>query len=506
MAIFDPIEQRMCVRIVYDGTAGTGKTTNLRMLCGLFATQRKTELYSPGEVDGRTLLFDWVQILAGSVCGFPLMCQVISVPGQVVLTPRRRHLLASADVVVFVSDSAEAGIERARAALAVLRDIHGAKPLVLQANKQDQEDAISGSALAERLDLGGTAVVEAIASEGIGVVDTFVHAVRSVSRAMQSFNERGALHLEVKRAPGAADLLATMERQAVDPEWAAEMFLEEALTALLVESHGPALEPTPAIAAPSPSVAVEVPPRPTADVPTGFIWPAHTGREKLRHLAEHGALHAPFGVDDEGRASLRVLDNVLRTSRELRFVGREEARQALIRAARERTQLGSLLVPDTVLVAQPAEGDAWWLWCIDTQLTTVAEVLARRGESDRAILEAYAVGVVDALRASLRHGFTLDLGPTSFGVHGGVVRYVGDVRSVAPTEAALSGAMTAAAAALDAFDSAASTFLDAFGRELRRRLTGDEVARTAAALRSSGRGMSPASARLEALLAPAVEA
>ena len=60
MAIFDPVEQRMCVRIVYDGAGGAGKTTNLRSLCNLFATQHTTELFSPGELDGRTLYFDWV--------------------------------------------------------------------------------------------------------------------------------------------------------------------------------------------------------------------------------------------------------------------------------------------------------------------------------------------------------------------------------------------------------------------------------------------------------------
>ena len=48
------------------------------------------------------------------VCGFPLLCQVISVPGQVVLTERRRHLLATADAVVYVCDSAESKVEMAR--------------------------------------------------------------------------------------------------------------------------------------------------------------------------------------------------------------------------------------------------------------------------------------------------------------------------------------------------------------------------------------------------------
>ena len=67
MAFFDPAEQRMGVRVVYDGVARSGKTTNLRQLCALFATQRTTELYTPAELDGRTLYFDWAQFHAGVV-------------------------------------------------------------------------------------------------------------------------------------------------------------------------------------------------------------------------------------------------------------------------------------------------------------------------------------------------------------------------------------------------------------------------------------------------------
>ncbi len=427
MAIFDPTEQRMCVRIVYDGIAGTGKTTNLRMLCELFATQRKTELHSPGEVDGRTLLFDWVQILAGSICGFPLMCQVITVPGQVVLTPRRRYLLSSADVVVFVSDSAETSLARARDALEVLRDVHGSKPVVLQANKQDQADAITGKELARRLGIDGTPVTEAIASEGIGVVDTFVHAVRTISRAMQQDSERGALELEVRRAPRATELVASVERQDLDPEWAAEMVLEEALTALLVEGGTAVGDGAVASVAPPPLEGGDTlaPPFPRADVPTGFIWPAHTGREKLRVLAESGAFDVAPSLDASGRVVHRALGSVLRTSLAHRYPGHEEVRQALIRSARERTQLGPLLVPDTILVAQPA-ADAWWLWSIAPEVPTIAELL-QRSDEPRRLQESFASAVAAAQRTSAKHGFRVAEDPASYGYDGVAVRYLGEL-------------------------------------------------------------------------------
>ena len=83
MPTYDPFEQRMAVRVVYDGAAWAGKTTNVKQLCTLFAAQRSSDLFSPAEMNGRTLYFDWLQISAGVVCGFPLLCQVVSAPGQV---------------------------------------------------------------------------------------------------------------------------------------------------------------------------------------------------------------------------------------------------------------------------------------------------------------------------------------------------------------------------------------------------------------------------------------
>ena len=171
MPIFDPTEQRMAVRVVYDGVACAGKTTNVRQLCTLFIAQQKSDVETPAEMSGRTLYFDWLSIMAGQVCGFPLLCQVVSVPGQVVLTPRRQHLLGSADVVVYVCESHPAGIEAAKAGLALYDRIAAERgiaiPLVIQANKQDQRGALDSADLLKALGREGTPVIEAIASEGV---------------------------------------------------------------------------------------------------------------------------------------------------------------------------------------------------------------------------------------------------------------------------------------------------------------------------------------------------
>lgn len=357
MAIFDPAEQRLCVRVVYDGVGGAGKTTNLKALSGLFATQRTKELVSPGEVDGRTLFFDWLQILAGAICGFPLMCQIISVPGQTVLTPRRRHLLATADVIVYVGDSDPAGIERARRGYELLTEVNASRrvPVVLQANKQDHAQALAGAAVAEALGHAGH-VVEAIATDGIGVVDTFVAAVRAVSKVMTTQIETGTLEVEVGAAPAAEDVLQRLEAQTLDPEWAAEMFLEEASAAFLIEGG---FERKPRAPAPE---RVSAPSFPRPNVEVGFVWPAHTGRQVLQALATEFEPPDPVPIDREGRCEIVVGGHRLQTTRELRFDDREEARQALVRAARERARIEQ--AAETVLVLQAAQDDAFWLWTV----------------------------------------------------------------------------------------------------------------------------------------------
>lgn len=489
MAIFDPHEQRLCVRVVYDGIAGAGKTTNLRQLAALFAAQRATEVWSASELAGRTLYFDWMQLNAGVVAGIPLLCQIISVPGQVALTPRRLHLLKQADVVVYVCDSDASSVGRARESLAVvdsiLRDGGEKLPFVIQANKQDQHDALDGASLLAALGRHDATVVDAIATDGIGVVDTFVSAVRILSRTMQARTDRGALHVEVRRVETKEAALADIETLAIDPEAAAEMLLEEAAASLLLADVVEHLDggPTPPRPADASSTVAKLPVLPHAGVPTGFIWPAHTGRTILRTLAGTGALAATPKANAQGVVSHAACGWTLRTDRSRRFDTAESAQQALVRAARHRTQLDQLLVPDTVVVAQSSDDRTWSLWTVMPELSSFAATLTNLGPEDdetrHAWLDAYGAALVDAVRASLRHGFGLELGPDRFGVDGRLLRYVGDITEPrSPSE--LASAVVDAIVALGQSPADIDVVLAAFDREIQRRLTHEERASTAA--------------------------
>jgi len=447
VAFFDLRDQRICVRVVYDGVSNAGKTTNLEQLSALFASQRATELYAPGEVNGRTLYFDWLQIVAGVMCGFPLTCQVLSVPGQVVLTPRRRHLLATADLVVYVCDSGASETAAAARALRTLVEVRaergGDLPVVVQANKQDQPDAIGGRELTLALGLSDSPVVEAIAKDGVGVVDTFVTAVRTISRTIQARASRGRVRIPVERATGHRALLDRVAAVRVDPEWAAEALLEQVLAEMWMSERGARGGP----GADDGSATVAAPRLPDAEVPTGFVWPAHTGRAILRRLSS--ASRSATARLRDGRAQIEIETHRLTTGLASRFEDGELARQALVRAARERTQLGELLATETVLVLSEAADGAHWLWTLTPALPSAPAAIASRAPAIRAELtRAFARAAAELAAIGARRGLDVDLDPQSFGIQGNAIRYVGGLRAVdrsAPADAAFDEARLVAA-------------------------------------------------------------
>src|SRR3569833_3291007 len=93
MAVIDPRNDTIVIRVVYDGAPMAGKSTSV---CAL-GRGLGSPVYSPAQVGGRTLYFDWLDYTGGQFEGRKIRCQIISVPGQATLAPRRRRLLESAD-------------------------------------------------------------------------------------------------------------------------------------------------------------------------------------------------------------------------------------------------------------------------------------------------------------------------------------------------------------------------------------------------------------------------
>lgn len=508
MAVFDVETQKLVVRVVYDGAAFAGKTTNVRALCEHFTSRRRSELIGADEIDGRTLFFDWVQIEAGLAGGFQLSCQVISVPGQAVLAARRRHLVAQADVVVFVCDSGRARLDESREALSTLRQVLDEQArdvaILLQANKQDSEDALQPSELVEALGLPeATPVVAARASDGVGVVETLVLAIRSAADAVQ----RAAEDTISVRAPDRPeDVLAELRAYEVS---------DESLIELLSFSE-PDESARPTRPAPRAEPAIVIPPLPTGDVATGFIWPA-LGRELLREIdhaqvvvrddliGRHGA------SDGSGKSDVIVLragDFCLKTSERRRFVDVDHARNSLLLLARTKMRLGELLLPQTVLALQPDDDNGFWLWTVTPWVRTLrADMSEAATASDESALgealERFARAAIDALVLASRHEVALDVHPGNYAVVGSRLHYLDDDVGTGPTLPAIGDAILRRGEEYARFPRPLARYGDSLIDAALRHLRDEERAALAGAVREAV-VRAPSAERLRALIVSAL--
>lgn len=191
MPIYDPLMRRLVVRVVYDGPGTAGKTTNVQAICRKFPVSKRTEVFTPGALKGRTMFFDWLEVDVGNSGKIPVRVQILSVTGQETRSYRRRPLLKSADAVVFVCDSRPDHVENNRQRLLLLqrylRERKLFAPYLIQANKQDLAGAIPPHEYLQHLRWKtNVPVIAAVASDGKGVTETFQQAARAATRYAQT--------------------------------------------------------------------------------------------------------------------------------------------------------------------------------------------------------------------------------------------------------------------------------------------------------------------------------
>jgi signal recognition particle receptor subunit beta len=183
MASFDSTRNCHVVRVVYDGPGFAGKTTNLQHVCKVIPATRRSEMYTPAQLKGRTMFFDWLELDGPAQGGVALKFHLITVPGQIERNYRRRPLVEMADVLVFVCDASPKQIPDTLRTFARLRASMKRRsspvPLVLQANKQDIEGSLQPHQLRKKLNVEtGVPMITASASTGRGVKETLTTAIR----------------------------------------------------------------------------------------------------------------------------------------------------------------------------------------------------------------------------------------------------------------------------------------------------------------------------------------
>jgi signal recognition particle receptor subunit beta len=436
-------------RIVYAGAAGAGKSTNLQQVGRLFeATQPSTT----GAVES-------IVALGGRVGPYALHAEIVAISGRGdESATSQARLVRSADCVVLVCSSTPRGVDASREHLRALRAaLHapwGRVPLVVQANKQDERDALEPEQVATSLDVGAKlAVVAARALEGVGVRETFVLALRAVAASVQRL-------LTERELPTADD-----------------------------ETTGPAGSP-PLVPFPPDAPSSPGPPSaPDARVEARDLWPA-ARRDVLRRLAsvEHrrrADLAGRQGADDgSGTSDVTIVqagDFCLKTSGRRRFTDAVSARTAMAGLVRKKELIEHLTPTDTVLCLRHEADGSIWLWTIARWVTTLRSAMAhaqRRGDETALgeALASFATMAVDSMVLNVTRSVVLDVHPSNFGFLGERMFYVDDDIGVGPRNPAIGHALLRRFEEYAGHGRAVQQYLTIIQHQITTRLTPGEAA------------------------------
>jgi signal recognition particle receptor subunit beta len=179
-------------KIVYYGPGLCGKTTNIQWIHGQADPSKRGKLVSLATETDRTLFFDFLPLDMGVIKGFKVRFHLYTVPGQVFYDASRKLILRGCDGVIFVADSQrprlEANIESIANLATNLKD-NGFDirtiPYVLQLNKRDMPSAAPVQEMEELLRFHEEPMIEAVASQGVGVIETLKACARQILLELQ---------------------------------------------------------------------------------------------------------------------------------------------------------------------------------------------------------------------------------------------------------------------------------------------------------------------------------
>lgn len=185
-------QRELNLKIVYYGSALSGKTTNLQYIHGHTNPRMRSDLVMLKTHQDRTLFFDYLQLEMGEIKGLKPKFSLYTVPGQVHYAATRKLVLQGVDGLVLVMDSQRHRLAENRRAVRELERYlqqmgHGLEsfPLVLQCNKQDLPSALPTEVLKACLGRNGVPCIPSVATEGVGVLDTLKTMVNELMRRLK---------------------------------------------------------------------------------------------------------------------------------------------------------------------------------------------------------------------------------------------------------------------------------------------------------------------------------
>ncbi len=198
MAIIDAERDLVVIRIVYDGPPGAGKTASLYALQKSLKTPQPVfSAHQAAGNDEHQYDFDWLDYTGGMFEHRQIRCQILSTPGDPLLSTQREYLLQTADAVVFVVDSRASALSLGLKYFNTLQNILKARPtsppkILIQANYQDDPEAFDEERLAAFFEKH-LRIYGSVAVKGESIRESFVFAVRLALEHVTQLQTEGAL-------------------------------------------------------------------------------------------------------------------------------------------------------------------------------------------------------------------------------------------------------------------------------------------------------------------------
>lgn len=193
MAFLNQETNELHLKIVYSGSPGTGKTTNLQSLFKQTSGDIPTRFFDLHELSQETRFFDFLPMAYGELRAHSLRLHLYTLPPHDVWQSSLLSLLWGVDGIVHVIDSRlkaltenERQIQRTRSLLRLVNRSFSEIPLVFQFNHRDAADALSVDALRSTFIRRGAGSTEAVAVQDIGVMETLDSIANRVLSSMET--------------------------------------------------------------------------------------------------------------------------------------------------------------------------------------------------------------------------------------------------------------------------------------------------------------------------------
>jgi signal recognition particle receptor subunit beta len=188
----------MKLKIVYFGASLAGKSTTVKKLYEILKAKgiAKGDFVSM-ETDEKRTLFVEMFLSSITIEGETFEMKILTTPGQFRLHPLRKAIVQGVDGLVFVVDSHP---DREKINFLVMRETAAVLkeqgfnlyklPVVVQYNKRDLPEALPIDELEPVCNPWGTKYIESIATEGVGVLESFSAIVKKV---LSRYAEKGSV-------------------------------------------------------------------------------------------------------------------------------------------------------------------------------------------------------------------------------------------------------------------------------------------------------------------------